>query len=363
MAENNDKNTQTPKQKKLENIQIRRFLKQERENKELKKQLTTLLNYQKQLDKKADLTNKSMERDAEIRAEIRKNNKAINSILNENKKYVKAMKEAQATQDEENVKFYKDALKDNDIEIKRLKQLNKDIKEGNKKIEDSLDDVNDNLEQLDKTFSSSFDDFRDILDSFNIMELKDSVEANTDEVAQSRKEILDSQNLSREERVQLNKDINTSLKELNKTYGNAFNSDDMNEAMQAMFDAGLKKEDVTLLIDEVVKLRTGLGLDIDNATNIMTYSSEKSLDALGDTFTSIKDWRYVDTDAIIDSLDQMMPSFSQFDEATQIQMQRDVVTAIATMQNQNMGTASEQFADIVSDTLNEQSMGNMQRVE
>ena len=158
MAENNDKNKQTPKQKKLENIQIRRFLKQERENKELKKQLTTLLNYQKQLDKKADLTNKSTERNAEISAEIRKNNKAINSILNENKKYIKAMKEAQATQDEENVKFYKDALKDNDIEIKRLKQLNKDIKEGNKKIEDSLDDVNDNLEQLDKTFSSSFDD-------------------------------------------------------------------------------------------------------------------------------------------------------------------------------------------------------------
>ena len=70
MAENNDKNKQTPKQKKLENIQIRRFLKQERENKELKKQLTTLLNYQKQLEKKADLTNKSMERNAEISSGI-----------------------------------------------------------------------------------------------------------------------------------------------------------------------------------------------------------------------------------------------------------------------------------------------------
>ena len=80
MAENNDKNKQTPKQKKLENIQIRRFLKQERENKELKKQLTTLLNYQKQLEKKADLTNKSMERNADISAEIRKNNSVINSI-------------------------------------------------------------------------------------------------------------------------------------------------------------------------------------------------------------------------------------------------------------------------------------------
>ena len=359
MAENKDNksNKQSPKQRKLMDLQLRRLVRQERENKELKKQITILLNYQKEMNKKAELTNKSLENSELINKEIRKNNKEINSILSENKKYIKAMKEAQEEQDEETIQFYKDALKDNDIEIKRLKQLNKDIKKGDKKIKEELEDVNENLETLDDTFKTKLESLRETLDSFNIMEIKDSVENNTDEIAQSRKEILDGQNLSREERAEVVKRLTATQKDLNKMYNNAFSAEDMDEAMNAILENGLSIKDMDKLIDEVVMLQK-IGVEIGDYNGIMTFSSEEQLRYLGDTIAYLQELKNqgkinnYDQDAILSAWDTLAPAVQKLDPQEQLQMQKTFFEDIATLQSMGITGAEDDLAKIYLDRLN-----------
>ena len=76
-SSNESKNrTNEQKARKFQNLQYRRLIKQERENKELKKQVTTLINYQKEMEKRLALLSKNSEVQAESSKQIRKNNKA-----------------------------------------------------------------------------------------------------------------------------------------------------------------------------------------------------------------------------------------------------------------------------------------------
>ena len=84
MAENNTPNNNgrdNPRQSRIEKLQLRRLLRQERENRELRRQITTLLNAQRELEQRIE--NTSSDSDA-INQEILKNNKAIDKLLKEN---------------------------------------------------------------------------------------------------------------------------------------------------------------------------------------------------------------------------------------------------------------------------------------
>jgi hypothetical protein len=372
---NNNKNKETrantgdnQKAKKFQNLQYRRLIKQERENRELKKQVTTLINYQKEMEKRLALLSKNSEVQVESSKQIRKNNKEIDAILKENKKYIKAMHEAEEEQNEKEVRFYKKALKDNDIEIKRLKQLNKDIKKNNKEVEDALEDINENLEEISENIETNNINFREFMETFSLLELKDSIEDMAKENSESLTELVDSENLTKEESKVFYKNLEKSLDEINASFGKSvFNANDRNEAAKALMNAGIKHNDerMTLLIDEIMMLGK-IGVDMNDAVDLVRVSTESSLSSLGDTMIQIGKMNEVSSDdraEILSLLNEAAPAMTNLSEEQKIADQRDLATLMATMTSQGMGVANDNFIDMYKEVMMAKNTGDTSLIQ
>ena len=372
---NNNKNKETrtstgenQKAKKFQNLQYRRLIKQERENRELKKQVTTLINYQKEMEKRLALLSKNSEVKAESSKQIRKNNKEIDAILRENKKYIKAMHEAEQEQNEKEVRFYKKALKDNDIEIKRLKQLNKEIKKNNKEVEDALEDINENLEDISENIEANNVNFREFMETFSLLELKDSIEDMAKENSESLTELVDTENLTKEESKEFYKTLEKSLDDINASFGKSvFNANDRNEAAKALMNAGIKHNDerMTLLIDEIMMLGK-IGVDMNDAVDLVRVSTESSLSSLGDTMIQIGKMNEVssdDRDEILSLLNEAAPAMTNLSEEQKIADQRDLATLMATMTSQGMGVANDNFIDMYKEVMMAKNTGDTSLIQ
>ena len=349
MAENNtprndSSNTggssRTSKIKKIETLQLRRLMKQEKENRELRKQMTTLLNYQRELEKR-------LKDSVDADEEIRKNNSSIDRILKENQKYERALQSAQEKLDEEQSDFYRIALQDNNIEIQRLKELNEELRKGNKNTEEQLEDMQDTMEDMNETFS---DNLQSLIDSFNIMAIKDSMDEGIAEISQSMIDITNALHLSEDEADAFKKTLSSNLKEFNKMNNNMLNSADMQEAVAKLIEAGITDTNSILKFWESIAVADKLGYDIGSQQGIMQYvDSEADIENILGALVKTKGLDGVNQDGIIDAVNSFMPSISHLSDEQQARILNEAISTMATMQSQGIRGFEDLYADMIAD--------------
>lgn len=347
MAENNTPRNDRPsngsrngKTRKIETLQLRRLMRQEKENRELRKQMTTLLNYQKELEKR-------IKDSVDVDEEIRKNNASIDKLLKENQKYERALQSAQEKLDEEQSDFYRIALQDNTIELNRLKQLNDELRQGNRNTEERLEDMHDTMENMNETFN---DNLQSLIDSFNIMAIKDSMDEGIGEINKSMIDITNSLHLSEDEADAFKKVLSDNLKEFNKLNNNMLNSTDMQDAVATLIEAGITDTNKIIEFWESVAVADKLGYDLGSHSNILNYSdSEYDLENIVGTLTKTKGMDNVDTDALLSGIDTIMPSISHLSDEEQARIINEYVSGAAVAQSQGIEGMDSYLADFYAD--------------
>lgn len=344
MAENPNNqgsNQERKKTSKLNTLQIRRILKQEKEIKELRKKLTTLMNYQREMDKKEQTNINNQE-------EIKKNNLAIHKLYQDNIKYEKALKVAQDKKDEEQSDFYRTMLLDNNVELQRLKELNNELKQTSTIVEDRLEDINDTLEDMGETFS---DNFQSLIDSFNLMAIKDSMEDGIAEVSQSMKDITNSLHLSEEEAEMFQDQLKNEFKAFNKNNKNMLSSGDMQEAVAKLIESGVTNRDKLMELWESIAVADKLGYDIGSRQGIVqNIDSAEDVEIISGAMVKAKqDGLAMDDESILQALDTVMPAISNLSQEEQNRIINEMVSQMAQMQNLGISGFEDTYASMIRD--------------
>ena len=267
MAENNTPNgngRDNPRQTRIEKLQLRRLLRQEKENRELRRQLTTLLNAQRELERRVE--NSSRDSDA-INQEILKNNTAIDKLIRENQKYEKSLQNAQDKLDEEQSDFYRMALQDNNVELQRLKELNAELRSGNRTTEERLEDLTEAMEEMPDSFNENL---RDVLRDLNLNSLTDQSKDTSEHIT----EAVNKFGFSQEQTNQLLGDLIKQSSDFNSKYKNILSDDDWVSAMDTFYDAGVKDLDRITELAESIALANNFGVDLSNAQNLLQYGTK-----------------------------------------------------------------------------------------
>ena len=267
MAENNTPNgngRDNPRQTRIEKLQLRRLLRQEKENRELRRQLTTLLNAQRELERRVE--NSSRDSDA-INQEILKNNTAIDKLIRENQKYEKSLQNAQDKLDEEQSDFYRMALQDNNVELQRLKELNAELRSGNRTTEERLEDLTEAMEEMPDSFNENL---RDVLRDLNLNSLTDQSKDTSEHIT----EAVNKFGFSQEQTNQLLGDLIKQSSDFNSKYKNILSDDDWVSAMDTFYDAGVKDLDRITELAESIALANNFGIDLSNAQNLLQYGTK-----------------------------------------------------------------------------------------
>lgn len=326
--------------KKIETLQLRRLMKQEKENRELRKQMTTLLNYQRELEKR-------LKDSVDMDEEIRKNNASIDRILKQNQKYERALQSAQEKLDEEQSDFYRMALQDNATELNRLKELNAELRKGNKNTEEQLEDMQDTMEDMNENFS---DNLQSLIDSFNIMAIKDSMDEGIAEISKSMIDITNALHLDAEEADAFKKTLSDNLKEFNKLNNNMLNSADMQEAVAKLIEAGITDTNSLLQFWESIAVADKLGYDIGSQQGIMQYvDSEADIENILGSLVKTKGLDGVNQDGIIDAVNSFMPSISHLSDEQQARILNEAISTMAIMQSQGINGFEDLYADMIAD--------------
>ena len=326
--------------KKIETLQLRRLMKQEKENRELRKQMTTLLNYQRELEKR-------LKDSVDMDEEIRKNNASIDRILKENQKYERALQSAQEKLDEEQSDFYRMALQDNATELNRLKELNAELRKGNKKTEQQLEDMQDTMDDMNENFS---DNLQSLIDSFNIMAIKDSMDEGIAEISKSMIDITNALHLDAEEADAFKKTLSNNLKEFNKLNNNMLNSADMQEAVAKLIEAGITDTNTLLQFWESIAVADKLGYDIGSQQGIVQYvDSEADIENIIGSLVKTKGLNGVDDGALLDAVNSFMPSISHLSDEQQAKIINEAISTMAIMQSQGIKGFEDLYADMIAD--------------
>lgn len=348
MAENNSPRNDTPNQggsrnsraRRIEGLQLRRLVRQERENRELRRQMTTLLNYQRELEKR-------LKDSIDTDEEIRRNNASIDKILKENQKYERALQSAQEALDEEQSDFYRMALQDNTVELNRLKELNAELRRGNNNTEEQLEDIQDSMDEMNETFS---DNLQSLIDSFNIMAIKDSMDEGIAEISKSMIDITNALHLDAEEADAFKKTLSNNLKEFNKLNNNMLNSADMQEAVAKLIEAGITDTNSIIKFWESVAVADKLGYDIGSQQGIMQYvDSEADIENILGSLVKTKGLDGVNQDGIIDAVNSFMPSLSHLSDEQQARILNEAISTMAIMQSQGIQGFEDLYADMIAD--------------
>lgn len=344
MAENpnNQGNNQERKKvSKLNSLQLRRIVKQEKEIKELRKKLTTLINYQREMDKKEQTNINNQE-------EIKKNNLAIHKLYQNNIKYEKALKVAQNKKDEEQSDFYRTMILDNNVELQRLKELNNELKQTSTVVEDRLEDINDTLEDMGETFS---DNMQSLIDSFNIMAIKDSMEDGIAEVSQSMKDITNALHLSEEEAEMFQDQLKNEFKAFNKNNKNMLSSGDMQEAVAKLIESGVTNRDKLMELWESIAVADKLGYDIGSRQGIVqNIDSAEDVEIISGAMVKAKeDGLTMDDESILQALETVMPAISGLPQEEQNRIINEMVSQMAQMQNLGITGFEDTYASMIRD--------------
>jgi len=348
MAENNSPRNDTPNQggsrnsrtRRIEGLQLRRLVRQERENRELRRQMTTLLNYQRELEKR-------LKDSIDTDEEIRRNNASIDKILKENQKYERALQSAQEALDEEQSDFYRMALQDNTVELNRLKELNAELRRGNNNTEEQLEDIQDSMDEMNETFS---DNLQSLIDSFNIMAIKDSMDEGIAEISKSMIDITNALHLDAEEADAFKKTLSNNLKEFNKLNNNMLNSADMQEAVAKLIEAGITDTNSIIKFWESVAVADKLGYDIGSQQGIMQYvDSEADIENILGSLVKTKGLDGVNQDGIIDAVNTIMPAISHLSDEQQARILNEAISTMASAQAAGIQGFEDLYADMIAD--------------
>lgn len=343
MGENKNSQGNFNREKKIKTLQLRRLVKQEKENRELRKQITTLLNYQRDLEKQ-------VEKLIEYDEEISRNNISIEKLLKEKQQYEKALQSAQEKKDEEQSDFFRIMLQDNNTELNRLKQLNYELKHGNKNVDNHLDDIQDVLDNVDGSLKENFDN---IVESLQLMSVKDTIENTLDEVNATLNDALNLWNLSAEEDVKYKKLFTEQLKESVKRTNGMLNASDQANTLLALQGAGVSIENAAKVWESVALSEKLLGQDLTGYNNIVTFADSSSdIEAITG---SILNSGATDKSEILSAIDTLAPALagSGMSDKEQAEYLEQAIKFMGQLQAQGLaGTGAVQdYADRLTASL------------
>ena len=345
MAENNtpnDNGRDNPRQSRIEKLQLRRLLRQERENRELRRQLTTILNAQRELERRVE--NSSRDSDA-INQEILKNNTAIDKLIRENQKYEKSLQNAQDKLDEEQSDFYRMALQDNNVELQRLKELNAELRSGNRTTEERLEDLTEAMEEMPDSFNENL---RDVLRDLNLNSLTDQSKDTSEHIT----EAVNKFGFSQEQTNQLLGDLIKQSSDFNSKYKNILSDDDWVSAMDTFYDAGVKDLNRITELAESIALANNFGVDLSNAQNLLQYGTKDDVNNVLSGLLQAQQIRGITEDELssitegFESIMMQTKDMSQEDRKATIDKYMGAVT---TLYANNMGDVAQALTENLQD--------------
>jgi len=359
MAENNTPNdngrdTRSSKRKKLENLQLKRLMKQEKENRELRKQLTTLLNAQRELERR--LENSSKNEDA-INQEILKNNASIDRLLRENQKYEKSLQNAQDKLDEEQSDFYRMALQDNNVELQRLKELNLELRQGNKLTEEHLEDINEALEDMPKTLKENFSNLLNAVKNISLMKSLDQSDE-IDEMTKTNREIANSLGVSQDE---LNKALRANRKEDLETRKAILGMSENRAVYSNAIEAGITNADALLSKGVYDLFAYGEKFDwgVNSMDNLGTYGNEQFYKDYANTLAYIGSYKSTDAlgnekqfnniEGLNQAVNELLPYMANLSDEERSSMTKDFAVAYATLDNAGYGDLVNKLPEMYQD--------------
>ena len=343
----NSNSSRNSKRNKLDSLQLKRLMRVEKENREFRKKLTTLLNYQREVANRTSDNNKILEANNKINSDIRANNKLVHKVLQENKKYIAGLKQAQAKGDAENIEFYKQCLKDNDIEIRRLKDLNKELKENRQDIIDSLDDINESISDMSGNLA---DNMREMVDSLNLSSIEDMMGEGIESYSENMRQIKNRLNFTRKEGAIFEKAILKQLKLSNKQTKNLLNAEDFANAIEMMQEQGVKDPQKLEEFAEFVAIAEKLGVDYNDLTELIRYSDKADMELFNKLYASTRDMDYVNENLTAQLFNDVANATSNMSQEQQELFYKQLNAHSATMQHLGV---NDSFAGYSSDFLND----------
>jgi len=357
MAENNtpnDNGRDNPRQTRIEKLQLRRLLRQERENRELRRQLTTLLNAQRELERRVE--NSSRDSDA-INQEILKNNTAIDKLIRENQKYEKSLQKAQDKLDEEQSDFYRMALQDNNVELQRLRELNAELRSGNRTTEERLEDLTEAMEEMPKTLKENFSALLNAVKNISLMKSLDQSDE-IDEMTKTNREIANSLGVSQDE---LTKALRANRIEDLETRKAILGMSENRAVYSNAIEAGITNADALLSKGVYDLFAYGEKFDwgVNSMDNLGTYGNEQFYKDYANTLAYIGSYKSTDAlgnekqfnniEGLNQAVNELLPYMANLSDEERSSMTKDFAVAYATLDNAGYGDLVNKLPEMYQD--------------
>ena len=193
--------------------------------------------------------------------------KSINSdMMNISNLYYEALSEGNIEQS----LMLENQLKDMKERKKRYKQQKKQIKDNIDEIKDLQDIVEEQGEETRNIFGDAFDDLTDVIQTLNVMDIKDKIGDSVDSVNEVIREAANTLGLNDTEKKALTDAIYENTNAVNKAAGkNIMSVNDAADDIAALVDAGMTNQDtigqLAPILAEGNKL---LGLESDEIADL-----------------------------------------------------------------------------------------------
>lgn len=234
----------------------------DRDNSRLRRLLTQFLNRHRNDDNR-DSYRYLNEQMAQVDEQL----KSINEDMSEKfDDYYKALSEGNV----EEAQQLQNQIRDMKEQKKRYKQTKKQIKENIDEIKDLQDIVEEQSEETRNKFSDAFDDMGNILQTLNIMDIKDKIGDSVDNINDAIREAANSLGWTSEEKNAFNQAIYDNTNAINEAAGkNILSVNDAADDIASLIDAGMTNQDtlseLAPLLAEGNKL---LGLESDSIADL-----------------------------------------------------------------------------------------------
>ena len=208
----------------------------ERNNGRLRKMLTQFLN-----KKNRDNDNASMEYLNNQMQMVEEQIKSVNDdMMNISNLYYQALSEGNIEQ----ASMLQNQIKDMKERKKRYKQQKKQIEDNIDEIKDLQDIVEEQGEDTRNAFGDAFDDMTDILQTLNIMDIKDKIGESVDSINDAIREASNTLGLDDTEKKALTDAIYENTNAINDAAGkNIMSVNDAADDIAALIDAGMTNQE------------------------------------------------------------------------------------------------------------------------
>ena len=234
----------------------------DRNNSRLRRMLTQFLN-----KKNRDNDNASMEYLNNQMQMVEEQIKSVNDdMMNISNLYYQALSEGNIEQ----ASMLQNQLKDMKERKKRYKQQKKQIEDNIDEIKDLQDIVEEQGEDTRNAFGDAFDDMTDILQTLNIMDIKDKIGESVDSINDAIREASNTLGLDDTEKKALTDAIYENTNAINDAAGkNIMSVNDAADDIAALIDAGMTNQEtlgqLAPILAEGNKL---LGLESDEIADL-----------------------------------------------------------------------------------------------